>query len=125
MALSLYSKRLAEENPDDVCKALESLQEIPPHQSGRSMPDMGTILAAVDTQRRMRIVRMSNQDEERLVRWQCPLCKVTMSGFVKFGQSRVRHCRGIPKKQYYGPGEVCGGTMEVIEDLPARAASGR
>lgn len=123
MALSLYAKRLAEENADDVCKALEALRERPAHDKGRMMPDMGIILEAVNAQRKVRLAQASIAAEERLIRWRCPVCHVTMSGFVKPGASKLRYCRGLPQKAHYGPGEVCGGSMDVVEDFPAKLAS--
>lgn len=117
--LTLYSKRLAQENPDDVCVALKKLEEVPRKEGETALPDIGTILAAVELERRARVVRMTSLDEERLVRWRCPECNVTCCGFVKYGESRLRYCRGIPRRKNYRPGEVCGATLDVIEDLPA------
>ena len=121
--LSLFAKRLVQENVNDVCAALKALEEMPRKEGESALPDIGTILEVVDAQKRARQARESNAAEERFLLWQCPICGVRMSGFVRPGASRLRYCHGIPRKHTYRPGEVCGGVLNVIADIPAKAAN--
>ena len=61
---------------------------------------------------------MSN--DRKHVLWQCPLCNVTMSGFLLAGESTVRFCGAIPTGPIEcnsdGSPKLCGGLMKVIMD---------
>ena len=50
-----------------------------------------------------------------LVRWRCPDCKITMTGFIPHYDEGYRRCRGIPRDGKYDQnhqGErVCGAQM--------------
>lgn len=115
--LSVYAKRLAQENVNDVSVALKAMEEKPRQEGESVMPSIGTILAAVETEKRIRLARESAAGQECLVRWKCPICKVTCSGWLKPGQSRQRYCHGVPRKETYAYGEICGGTLELIDEF--------
>ena len=61
---------------------------------------------------------MSN--DRKHVLWQCPLCSVTMSGFLLPGESTVRFCGRIPpgptERNGDGSPKPCGGLMKVLMD---------
>jgi hypothetical protein len=115
--LAHYAKRLAQENTNDVCRALSAMEEKPRQAGESALPEIGVILAAVETEKRIRLAAASAEAQERFVRWQCPVCKVTASGWLKPGESRERYCYGIPRRPVYERGEICGGTLEVVAEL--------
>ena len=78
---------------------------------------------------RARVARVSkNTGPKDEVRWRCPDCGVTMTGFIDPQDRYTRVCRGIPrgKPQVDGEGRQlpCGGIMDEIARASC-AAQGR
>jgi hypothetical protein len=120
--LEFYSKRLAEENTDDLCAALAEFQERPREEGESALPDVGTILGLVRVRGRIRKAKQRDQAGERFVRWNCPECRSTITGFVPPGADLTRYCKGIPQCKHEG-GEHCGVRMAVgYDELAKRSA---
>lgn len=114
--LSLFSKRLLQENYDDVISALAKLQEMPREQGEPALPDIGTILTSVRMQANIRKSRAVKGRVE-LVTWNCPKCGVRSSGHLEPEASKQRSCRsfygprGVRPSTFLPRGKTCGAAM--------------
>lgn len=110
--LSLYSKRLEQENVEDVVRALEKIQETPRKECESALPDIGSILASVKTETAVRNASASRG--QQLVAWHCPACGHTMTDFLTSGAALKRVCR----RKLHQREAICGADMawQVFEE---------
>lgn len=113
--LRAYSLKLNREPTEDVILALEKLSEMPRQEYERAIPDLGAMLALVKVCTLARQNRSADTRSERLVRWQCPSCKATQSGFPKSSDDLFRKCYK-PIRDPRGERMECGAMMTVVFD---------
>lgn len=117
-SLRAYSKRLGQENLDDVLTALTKLGEMKRNEYEGVMPDVGGILAVVQAMAVARINRMAiNARKTTMVRWECPDCGIHNSGFVAPDDHRERRCQGFSKDKDLswdprGGRKICGALLK-------------
>lgn len=125
LTLTVYSNRLAQLDEQDVLSALHKLSEMKRGEYQAGLPEIGAILALVEAERIARENRSALKKSERLVRWECPACKVTLSGFPptsedvtnKRCQSKYKpFTRGQKNHDSLPLGQICGARMNVIHD---------
>jgi hypothetical protein len=90
-----------------------------------AVPALGTILAMVAAEETARENRTQSKQSERLVRWECPTCLVTLCGFPasseditnKRCQSKYKPFkRGEKRHDSLPTGQICGARMNVVLD---------
>ena len=108
--LSLYSRRLAKENPEDVIAAIETIQDLPREDGDLAFPEVGQILAVTGVQAAARHSRELAAQNKILAMWKCPHCGTVTSGFISPLDREPRVCRGIPKVGEKD--QICGEIME-------------
>ena len=112
MTLSLYSKRLAQENVEDVLAGIETIQDLPREEGDLAFPEVGAILSTARVCRVARINREAAAKVTVLVRWRCPECGITLCDWISPSDDAPRVCKGIPSK---GPSDVvCGAIMDEV-----------
>ena len=125
LTLTVYSNRLAQLSEQDVLAALQKLSERKREEYEPALPELGAMVALVDVEKIARENRSTAKKSERLVRWQCPECKVTVSGFPsitadianKRCQSKYKPFeRGERNHDSLPQGQICGARMVVIHD---------
>jgi len=124
---------LAQLNEQDVLSALHKLSEMKRGDYEPGLPEIGAVLAMVDVERIARENRSTLKKSERLVRWECPECKVTLSGYPAITADIVnKRCqskykpfkRGERTHEFLPLGQICGARMEVIHDDAAYSEDG-
>lgn len=104
-AISVYAKRLAKENFEDLISALETIAELPRKEGELAMPEVGTILAllrSAGTARRNRIKAEREYHQQQM----CPKC----GGIVE-----MMRPRGEQFRTFCAP---CGAYRKIVpEDL--------
>jgi hypothetical protein len=124
-SMRLYTARLSRENSTDVLAALQKVAEMPRAEYETAVPALGTILAMVAAEETARKNRTVAKQSERLVRWECPTCLVTLSGFPtssedvtnKRCQSKYKpFTRGERRHESLPLGQICGARMNVVLD---------
>jgi hypothetical protein len=91
--LQSYSVRLARENVEDVVAALGIIAERPRKEGETALPDIGTILAEVKAQGRIREAKERKQHSKHLAHLVCPGCKTSCAGWVRLGDNLKFYCR--------------------------------
>ena len=119
-AKELYTTRLSREPLQDVLLSLDKLGEAERGEYETAIPEIGGLLALVKTVTIARLNRLEAEKKKRLVRWQCPECRVGSSAWVAPNGSLEMRCHGIPKTRKVGrPGDavpICGARMVVVFD---------
>jgi len=110
VTLAFYSKRLVQENLEDVLAALRTLQDLPREEGDLAFPEVGAILGMVGVCAVSRHNREQMGIRKDLVRWHCPECGIHMSGFISPLDREPRACKGIPRE---GSG-ICGAIMNEV-----------
>lgn len=116
----LYTNRLCKEPVQDVVVALEKLGEAERGEYEAAIPEIGALLSLVKTVTIARLNRLEAEKKKRLIRWQCPECKVGSTAWVAPNGSLEMRCMGIPKDRkvsYHGDAKpICGARMIVTFD---------
>jgi len=132
-SLKLYSQKLANRNTEDVISALQKLSSQKRGEYEPALPELGALISLVEIERIARENRSTLKKSERLVRWECPECKVTLSGYPaitadidnKRCQSKYKPFkRGERTHEFLPLGQICGARMEVIHDDAAYSEDG-
>ena len=123
-ALKLYTERLAQEPIEDVLLALEKLGEMPKKEFESAVPEIGAILALVHTCTLARQNRAEVAKSQRLVRWRCDACKLTVTGFPASNDALDRRCYRKVWDQKQEQSFKCGTQMTVIHDDSQKADAG-
>lgn len=130
--ITLYSTRLAKDALQDVLFALDRLSEMPRGEYESALPDLGALLALVETCRISRQNRAEMEHNKRLFYFNCDHCGHNESGHYAPSDPRVcevRICKSIygpiGSKQILTHGTICGHEMRVemfesIEDAQRR-----
>ena len=100
---SLYSKRLMQENVEDVVTALQQIQELPREDFESAIPAMPDIIALVKAAGVARVNRETASQRTTLVGHKCRQCRLTSSGYVADNDRATRYCRrcGEPMHEVY------------------------
>jgi hypothetical protein len=114
--LTLYSSRLEREHPDDVITACDKIAEMPREEGRPALPELGAMLAVVQSVRAAREAKEHNERETMVIRRKCTVCNCTTSGFNKPNDQIPRYCQ----RRTGARGQICGGNMEVIFREPAK-----
>lgn len=115
--LSLFSKRLEQERPEDVFAALHKLEELPRQEGEPALPELGTLLAMVRAEGINRQHRTNAANDLELIGWQCETCRRSVTGFFPRAANKAtepRYCQAPPQRQGSRSGEICGGEMRVV-----------
>jgi hypothetical protein len=124
-ALELYTGRLIHFNVQDVLAALKVIEDLPREEGRTAFPEIGAVLEEVRRQVNLRLAHADAARNKIMTIWQCPDCRVTMTGFLERGASMERRCesRMIPfsqrnKGDAFGHGlpmgQICGAAMRVV-----------
>jgi len=107
-----------------VIAALEKLSQMKRADYEPALPEIGAVLALVESERVSRENRSQAKTSERLVRWQCPSCKLTTCGFPSSNDALDRRCyRKVWSEEQHRALE-CGAQMTVIFDERDESDSG-
>lgn len=118
--LTLYSNRLTREAEEDVLLALEKLAEMPRHEHESALPDLGSLVALVETCRIARQNRAVIEQNRKPFYLICDYCGSSELGFYAPASrllSEKMFCKSM-----YGPigsnetlprGTICGHTLRV------------
>lgn len=108
--LSLFARRLAKENLDDVLSALATLAELPREEGENSFPEIGVILSSVGMERVARHNREGKaQGPQDIIRWECD-------------GAHKHHCMGFYYQSEPTPkGKTCrcGANLQMLSREPA------
>ncbi len=110
-----FCVRLAKESLDDVLGAIHTIQDLPRQSGELSFPEIGvflTVTSALGVARRNRTSIESRKTT--LVRFQCPECLYTCSGFTMPDDHRERRCMGFPRDKKTIDDTICGALMLEI-----------
>jgi hypothetical protein len=135
--LQAYADRLAKEDIDDVMLALEKLSEQPKGEYETALPDLGNLLAVVDSNRRIRIAHAADESGKKLFYFDCAYCGVNYSGH--FAPTDPHLQRDYFCRSHYGPigsriilkdGEICGRPLRITQfesydELKAKREAGK
>jgi chromosome condensin MukBEF ATPase and DNA-binding subunit MukB len=113
-SLRLYSQRLAKEEITDVLAMLETLGEQKRTEFEASIPEIGVMLALTRVEETARRNRDEVAKSERFVRWKCPVCGATLSGFPTRNDSLDRYCEKKASLNELGNPVECGTPMNII-----------
>ena len=96
LTLELFSRRLAQENLEDVITALQQIQELPREEFESAIPCIADIVAVVKAAGIARISRETNGKRSVLVGYECPKCKYRTADFLEPDHYPKRYCRRCP-----------------------------
>jgi len=121
-SLQLFSSRLAKEHTPDVLAVLGKLGETARAEYESAIPEMGALLRLIEAESIARQNRSAAAKSERLVRWQCPTCKATLSGFPRSTDDLFRKCRSLIRFDERGNRVECQAEMTVVQDEAQESA---
>lgn len=116
-SVDLYSSRLSKEPLEDVLVALEKLSEMPRREYEPAIPDIGGLIALVQTITIARRNRLEIERDKKLVLWECPTCGHRISGWFNLSSDLRRQCQSLygPKgtRQVLPDKQICGAIMDI------------
>jgi hypothetical protein len=123
--LNLFAERLAERwEGRDAVLGIKSLEELQRQEGETAWPEIAVFHRACEAAKLARLRAEENQRARVLVRWKCPDCALTFSGYVDRNDSLERRCKGMGRvkvKDENGKERIairkdliCGARLEVV-----------
>lgn len=122
-AKALYVSKLVKLPLDDVLMALEKLGELERREYEPAIPEVGGLIALVNTMTIARQNRAEAEKNRKLVHWWCPDCGYSMTGFPMPREGLERRCQSTYKRikerrpgdASLPSGQICGALMHSEE----------